>query len=344
MGLFSNNKKQCPICGNATPRLLATKVEGMPICSDCANKMDIRPEVRESLTVDKLQAYMAFYEENLSLKKEFKSDFEHRTGGLLSLAGIFCDFTHGTFRLSAADNATVYTPESFEKFLVLEGDTPVIELTKDALCIYKSSAPAQILELKEEITKYNEKLGMTEMLKSAQKDMRHAEEYMKARENGERWNEFEYQQKEREMEWQTQNQSITPIFHPAVPFKKWKIVITISHEWGGGIEDTDNAVWFKDEYPSVQEGLDNYYNSFEQYKQLAMAIKRVCCPNSRIEDASERIDALGNPVGQFFNTQNAQPAASTSAVDEIKKFKELLDQGIITQEEFDVKKKQLLGL
>ena len=34
MGLFSNNnKKLCPICGNPTPRLLATKVENMPIWS-----------------------------------------------------------------------------------------------------------------------------------------------------------------------------------------------------------------------------------------------------------------------------------------------------------------------
>ena len=33
-----------------------------------------------------------------------------------------------------------------------------------------------------------------------------------------------------------------------------------------------------------------------------------------------------------------------SQADELKKFKELLDSGIITQEEFDAKKKQLLGL
>lgn len=30
MGLFSNNKKLCPLCGAPTPRLLSTKVEGMP--------------------------------------------------------------------------------------------------------------------------------------------------------------------------------------------------------------------------------------------------------------------------------------------------------------------------
>ena len=37
-------------------------------------------------------------------------------------------------------------------------------------------------------------------------------------------------------------------------------------------------------------------------------------------------------------------AGSVSSADELKKFKELLDMGIITQEEFDAKKKQLLGL
>ena len=39
----------------------------------------------------------------------------------------------------------------------------------------------------------------------------------------------------------------------------------------------------------------------------------------------------------------AQPSAISSA-DEILKYKNLLDSGIISQEEFDAKKKQLLGL
>lgn len=37
-------------------------------------------------------------------------------------------------------------------------------------------------------------------------------------------------------------------------------------------------------------------------------------------------------------------AANYGSADELKKFKELLDSGVITQEEFDAKKKQLLGL
>lgn len=39
-----------------------------------------------------------------------------------------------------------------------------------------------------------------------------------------------------------------------------------------------------------------------------------------------------------------KPEIPQSNADELKKFKDLLDAGIITQEEFDAKKKQLLGL
>ena len=39
-----------------------------------------------------------------------------------------------------------------------------------------------------------------------------------------------------------------------------------------------------------------------------------------------------------------EPVTKISDADELKKYKELLDSGIITQEEFDIKKKQILGL
>ena len=44
------------------------------------------------------------------------------------------------------------------------------------------------------------------------------------------------------------------------------------------------------------------------------------------------------------STSHVQATVALSCADELKKFKELLDSGIITQEEFDAKKKQLLGL
>lgn len=41
---------------------------------------------------------------------------------------------------------------------------------------------------------------------------------------------------------------------------------------------------------------------------------------------------------------NAEQASGTSAADELMKFKQLLDAGAITQEEYDTKKAQILGL
>jgi hypothetical protein len=56
---------------------------------------------------------------------------------------------------------------------------------------------------------------------------------------------------------------------------------------------------------------------------------------------SNAIANIETPITEIDNKQNSSFAGS--AADELKKYKELLDSGIITQEEFDAKKKQLLG-
>ena len=47
---------------------------------------------------------------------------------------------------------------------------------------------------------------------------------------------------------------------------------------------------------------------------------------------------------QSKNTQPTQVVNSVSVADELIKFKQLLDIGVLTQEEFDIKKKELLGI
>lgn len=60
-----------------------------------------------------------------------------------------------------------------------------------------------------------------------------------------------------------------------------------------------------------------------------------------ISNAIANIETPIAPIAEINNKQNSSFAGS--AADELKKYKELLDSGIITQEEFDAKKKQLLG-
>ena len=77
-------------------------------------------------------------------------------------------------------------------------------------------------------------------------------------------------------------------------------------------------------------------------KQAAIPDRNRCpkCGGSKLNRISEE------EARAEIEKQNApaQVVAQTSAADELKKFKELLDMGVISQEEFDAKKKQLLGL
>ena len=64
------------------------------------------------------------------------------------------------------------------------------------------------------------------------------------------------------------------------------------------------------------------------------------CPNCNSTDVTKLTDEEWEAEKNKTNI----PTNNNSVADELKKFKELLDMGAITQEEFDAKKKQLLGL
>lgn len=63
-----------------------------------------------------------------------------------------------------------------------------------------------------------------------------------------------------------------------------------------------------------------------------------------LSNVNEVATIINNSI--MDNPTNAQPTvvAAASNADELKKYKDLLDSSVITQEEFDEKKKQLLGL
>lgn len=83
---------------------------------------------------------------------------------------------------------------------------------------------------------------------------------------------------------------------------------------------------------------DNFWNenSFTFHKEEQ---------NEQVAEISDYIkEKIDEIKRQKSAPQTTTVVQQTSAADELKKFKELLDMGVITQEEFDAKKKQLLGL
>ncbi len=82
------------------------------------------------------------------------------------------------------------------------------------------------------------------------------------------------------------------------------------------------------------------YITFDSFKECF----KVCFPT---QEAAKLYPVLNNYFADFKQKNKAASApasVNTSAADELRKYKQLLDDGIITQEEFNAKKKQLLGL
>lgn len=76
-------------------------------------------------------------------------------------------------------------------------------------------------------------------------------------------------------------------------------------------------------------------------RSVTGAIQFIC-----VQNADEFVNAVNESISKNKSVpQNTvTTTASSSTTDELKKYKELLDSGVITQEEFDAKKKQLLGI
>ena len=86
--------------------------------------------------------------------------------------------------------------------------------------------------------------------------------------------------------------------------------------------------------PDLNQYRIEYNESVQHLETLANALARVA-------GFPQESAAPGQTVAA---AAAAAVAAPTDAVAEIKKYKDLLDSGIITEEEFTAKKKQLMGI
>ena len=139
----------------------------------------------------------------------------------------------------------------------------------------------------------------------------------------------------------------------------------------GLINGREETAWFFKDYNMVQSAKASLNTQFAQVvfvtamntkvtqtvistaTNLAIVndVNRIlfCSGMFSYAPANEYADNLCREIQEAFNQfkqRRDEPTSSAalSPADEIKKYKDLLDSGAITQEEFDIKKKELLGL
>lgn len=138
-----------------------------------------------------------------------------------------------------------------------------------------------------------------------------------------------------------------------------KVVITTKISFGafiaGNISDGEKTIYYVDcigvqfKRSGMQLGylqletasgiMNNRQNNF--FNENSFTFDGSKLSNEKMEEVA---DYVRKRVDEAKRQKNAPVAVPVSNADELKKYKELLDMGVITQEEFDQKKKQLLGL
>ena len=81
--------------------------------------------------------------------------------------------------------------------------------------------------------------------------------------------------------------------------------------------------------------------SFMQY-QTARAMRDASSQEGGLAGLGAGM-ALGNTMVQGMEAATSPAGASKNKADQLRELKELLDEGILTQEEFDAEKKAILG-
>lgn len=320
MGLFSNKKKLCPICGNPTPRLLPTKIEGEAICKECDGKVDLPVGAINGMSLTDFKEYLAAFEENQALQQEFQETYRFNIG--FWGCTVYVDEEHGLFRMK--DGAGwAFQGKDIKSIRISEDSSPLYESASGTLKCYASQVPARVDALSAQIAQFHMEKQMFQRREAMEGLHRAGQETPEERRERERDNDL-----------------YRPKFDVPAPVEKFRIEIKLNHPYWKSFDEKISGPEFDRDYPRAADYMKSYREQTEELHLLAKKLMHMMDPS-----AGET--QVGGAAAAAATTQPAAQTVSTvpaDAVAEIQKYKALLDAGVLTEEEFTAKKRQLLGI
>ena len=308
MGLFSSNKKLCPVCKGPTPKLFSTKVEGMPICKECSTKVDLPDGVLDQMSLADFFEYLNCYEENQMWRDIFSETYSHFFG---FTSGHFTeDENNRLFKLKGDKNAFAMQASQLKSFRILEETEVLFESAGNVLKYYTSTVPQRLNEMVPLISQFVLQRREYDLLEERAKregtPLRHAR----------------------------------PYFEMPVPFRHYYIELVLDHPYWREHRWEMSAPGLDRNYPNLDFYLDTYENQTKGLHELARHLMDLICPGAA--------EVCGDNEASVIYVQQVQPVQQVSAgedvTEQLKKYKALVDAGVLTEEEFTAKKKQLLGI
>ena len=206
-----------------------------------------------------------------------------------------------------------------KSFRILEGNNLLFESRGNALKCYESDVPEKVRGMRTTLEQFKARRQQYELMRNRERREEEA-----ARQRGETY----------------QRPYISePVFDGYEPFENFRLEITMEHPYWSDFSAETYGPRFDRTHPYIDSYLRDYQNAAEKMHELAINLMQFICPGAGEISG-------GNPVGakETIQMQGGTAGGGKDAIEEIKKYKELLDMGIITEEEFAVKKSQLLGL
>ena len=96
--------------------------------------------------------------------------------------------------------------------------------------------------------------------------------------------------------------------------------------------------------PTTEGYIQNYENVVEELHVLALNLMQILNPMAQEVHIGK--EATGNTINASAasNLKSTPRASENEVIEQLQKYKGLMDAGIITEEEFTAKKRQLLGI
>ncbi|SHI63193.1 DUF4428 domain-containing protein [Lutispora thermophila] len=218
---------------------------------------------------------------------------------------IIFDYQNKLFCMSKNPDKTVFEGKHLKSFIIKEDNIPLFEGSSEGIRCYTSTVPERAMALAPQIAQYM----MSKQLARAIDKMDDGKENRTAP---------------------------IQLFDIPEPFKAFNVELYLDHPYWTVIKCDMDGPRFSHEHPNVNDYIRDYQDSIKEIEKLVKALKTVAFPGT-VE------------ISVAFGTTSAQGvqksvAPSVDPIEEIKRYKALMEEGIISQQEFEAKKKQLLGI
>ena len=301
--------------------VLASAVEGQNLCKECAAKIDLPDGVFNSMTLDDFREYIKCYDANKPLRDSFTETYRYDFG--FFKGSLVLDMDHQLLRLGVVDGAFAMEPSDIKSFRILEDGEVLYEGEKGNFRSYKSNIKERLDELKPRIDEYRMLRHQYEMMEEMRRNMEDSR-----RDDNFRRDDPDYRDRMTE-----------PDFNIPNPVEKFAVEITLEHPYWKSFYKETGAPKFNSDQPSTIDYLDDYTQKTEGLHALAQNLMQIIDPQ-----VQEQVIDLHAATQSTQSVPQAAPVQAEDPIVALPKYKALLDAGVITAEEFEAKKKQLLGL